>query len=112
METKKSIVAFHVGRGGRFYNAGHLTYHPDIHSLWEVFKIGGEFEDFEDFDDIECETGVLDFDGDYDTWIVKDVWDCTDREWNCLLGAYEDGQITDKDVFAAVEEYFWGIEAK
>ena len=26
MNTEKTIVCFHVGRGGRFYNAGHVSY--------------------------------------------------------------------------------------
>ena len=99
-ENKKIIVTFHIGRGGRFYNSGHKTYkgeksfkeiisenenHIYIKNRDENGKYikpiitdesGNEISD----NNINDETGTLNFDGDYDTTITKYIEECTETE--------------------------------
>jgi len=102
MKTKenKIIVAFHIGRGGRFYNAGHKTFlgelnFRDLQKLnadnifyrdrdergrfmkTEIYDGAGSFVSD---DDPKGLIGRLDFDGDYDTDYCKYIEDCTDEE--------------------------------
>jgi len=102
MKTKenKIIVAFHIGRGGRFYNAGHKTFlgelnFRDLQELnadnifyrdrdergrfmkTEIYDGAGSFVSD---DDPKGLIGRLDFDGDYDTDYCKYIEDCTDEE--------------------------------
>ena len=100
MTTEKIHVAFHVGRGGRFYNAGHKTFIGEMKFSDLVQKRSeylfeknrdekGRFcssyltngnGSFVTDDSINDFTGRLDFDGDYDTDIVKEINDCTESE--------------------------------
>ena len=102
MKTKenKIIVAFHIGRGGRFYNAGHKTFlgelnFRDLQKLnannifyrdrdergrfmkTEIYDGAGNFVSD---DDPKGLIGRLDFDGDFDTDYCKYIEDCTDEE--------------------------------
>lgn len=102
MKTKenKIIVAFHIGRGGRFYNAGHKTFlgelnFSDLQMLnadnifyrdrdergrfikTEIYDGAGHFVSD---DDPKGLIGRLDFDGDFDTDYCKYIEDCTDEE--------------------------------
>lgn len=90
---------FHIGRGGRFYNAGHKTYHGTIeradkymdayiHICQDLILIerdgqgrfayvfvdetGKEIISLKDLrQDIKYGFVMLDFDTDYDTWLYK-----------------------------------------
>jgi len=94
-------VAFHIGRGGRFYNSGYVTYmgEMDIHKLIELNDNHLFYRDknkngrfcspyYSDLNGNEIITiketktnvGVLNFDNDYDTYICKRLSDCTEKE--------------------------------
>ena len=114
-----TIVAFHVGRGGRFNNPYHKTYeshitdfqwllsHSDnlfIHNEdeegnalpdndWKLMDGNGNVL-LEGREAIQSETGMLDIDGGYDTTIVQYIEDCDESELNILLQAYKDGELS------------------
>ena len=102
MKTKENqiIVAFHIGRGGRFYNAAHKTFLGEL-NFWDLQWLNadnifyrdrderGRFMKTEIYDgsgnlvsddDPKGLIGRLDFDGDYDTDYCKYIEDCTDEE--------------------------------
>lgn len=99
METNLT-VSFHIGRGGRFYNAGHLTWtgeknfqdlqreHCDSLFLRDRDKQGrfitptlfADNGNIVSDDDPNGTVGTLDFDGEYDTYYCKWVEDCTHEE--------------------------------
>ena len=120
----KNLVCFHIGRGGRFNNQGHKTYRNDIEDFQELLRYYADelFEYTEDEDgnqlsNEECcikdcngnvlvqgleamtgETGVLDFDGDYDTSYVKETEKCTDSELYAIIDAYKGGERVDREL--------------
>lgn len=96
----KIIVAFHIGRGGMFYNGGHKSFigelnFQDLQKLntdnifyrgrdergrfmrTEIYDGAGNFVSGDDPNGL---IGRLDFDGDYDTDYCKYIEDCTDEE--------------------------------
>lgn len=116
-------VRFHIGRGGRFNNAGHKTYAGTVNKLSDCFgdfcniidvdENGNPLPDSEwqledgggnvilsGRDEIESETGVLDWDGEYDTDIVRDLSECNDDEYQLILDAAERGEYVEKVVLA------------
>lgn len=119
-------VCFHIGRGGHFHNAGYKTFNPNVTRLQECFDEAMIIDQDEDGnelpadqwqlvdgggnviltgrDEIESETGVLDWDGDYDTDIVKPLSECTDEEYNSILIAWSEGDCPNDDIarYAAV----------
>lgn len=120
MEANEIIVAFNVGRGGRFGNSGYKTYSPRIYKLSDCFgdsiivnedEAGNPLPD-EDWtlidsggnvilrgeEAITADTGVLDWDGEYDTDIVKYLDDCTDDEIEVLYNYYLDDNYIDDDI--------------
>ncbi len=105
-------VCFHIGRGGRFYNAGHKSFNPNVEKLSDCFtensflydqdENGNAIPDsewrlcngngtvlLEGRDAIESETGCLDWDGEYDTDIVKPLNECDEKECQLLRESYE-----------------------
>lgn len=121
-EAQNLLVRFHIGRGGRFYNGGHKTYEGTVDSLadcfgeafiisedengnalpdseWQLIDGGGNVI-LSGRDEIESETGVLDWDGEYDTDIVRRLADCDDDEYQMILDAAERGEYVDEDVLA------------
>ena len=120
-EAQNIKVRFHIGRGGRFHNAGHKTYVGTVNGLSDCFgestmlisedENGKPLPDSEwqlvdggvilsGRDEIESETGILDWDGEYDTDIVRRLWECDDYEYQLLLDAAERGEYVEKDVLA------------
>lgn len=121
-EAQNVKVRFHVGRGGRFNNAGYKTYVDTVESLAECFgdsiiicedENGKPLPDSEWLlidsgsnvilsgrDEIEAETGILDWDGGYDTDIVRYLSECDDDEYQMILDAAERGEYVDKPVLA------------
>ena len=120
-EAQNIKVRFHIGRGGRFHNAGHKTYVGTVNDLSDCF--GESFIISEDEngktlpdsewrledggnvilsgrDEIESETGILDWDGEYDTDIVRHLSECDDHEYQLILDAAERGAYVEKDVLA------------
>lgn len=127
-ENKDVVVAFHVGRGGHFNNQGHKSFLPSVSKLQDCFGensfINDEYEDgtklpdeqwqlidggsnviLEGREAIESQTGVLDWDGEYNTDIVRYIEDCTDAEMEILYKAYIDGDLTDDDAINYVCEW-------
>ena len=121
MNASEYIVAFHVGRGGRFHNPGHKTFNPYITELsdcfgessiifkedeegnplpdeqWQLIDSGGNVI-LEGRDNIESDTGILDWDGDYNTDVVKYLSECSDSEIDIIYQAYLDDEYTDDDL--------------
>lgn len=122
-EAQDMKVRFHIGRGGLFNNAGHKTYAGTVNKLSDCFgdfcniidvdENGNPLPDSEwqledgggnvilsGRDEIESETGVLDWDGEYDTDIVRDLSECNDDEYQLILDAAERGRYVNKAVLA------------
>lgn len=51
-------------------------------------------------DQIESDTGVLDWDGEYDTDIVRHLSECDDDDYQLILDAAERGEYVEKTVLA------------
>lgn len=111
MNTQEYIVAFHIGRGGKFNNQGYKSFLPYVSKLNDCFSetsiIISEDEDGNELPDEEwklidgggntilqgresivSDTGILDWDGEYDTDIVKYLDDCSDEELEIIYKAY------------------------
>lgn len=121
-EAQNIKVRFHIGRGGRFHNAGYKTYQGTVDSLADCFgdsiilsedENGAPLPDSEwqlidgggnailtGRDEIESETGVLDWDGEYDTDIVRHISECDDDEYQMILDAAERGEYVDEIALA------------
>ena len=120
-EAQNIKVRFHIGRGGRFYNAGHKTYVGTVNGLSDCFgestmlisedENGKPLPDSEwrlvdggvilsGRDEIESDTGILDWDGEYDTDIVRHLSECDDDEYQLILDAAERGEYVEKAVLA------------
>lgn len=91
---EKIIVAFKIGRGGRFYNGGHKTYigqQPINDFIGDLFlneetniymdSNGNEVLDAEYLNE---GIGIIDLDGEYDTTICKYLSQCNDSELNLI----------------------------
>ena len=121
-EAKDMKVRFHIGRGGRFNNAGHKTYVGTVNELSDCFgdsivisedENGKTLPDSEwqlvdsgsnvilsGRDEIESETGILDWDGEYDTDIVRKLSECDDEEYQLILDTAERGGHVEEPVLA------------
>ena len=121
-EAQNMKVRFHIGRGGHFNNAGHKTYVGTVNDLSDCFgdsiviredENGKTLPDSEwqlvdsgsnvilsGRDEIESETGILDWDGEYDTDIVRHLSECDDDEYQLILDAAERGEYVEKVVLA------------
>ena len=120
---KSIIVCFHVGRGGYLNNPGQKTYNPYVKTLQDIYNstdncfITNEDEDGNELPDeewtltdqggniilegrqeIESPVGVLEWDGIYDTDIVKYIEDCTDDEIEILYNELINYKYMDDDV--------------
>ena len=117
-------VRFHIGRGGHFNNAGHKTYVGTVNELSDCFgdsivisedENGKTLPDSEwklvdsgsnvilsGRDEIESETGILDWDGEYDTDIVCYLTDCDERECQLIFDAAEKGEYIEYHILAYV----------
>ena len=123
-EAQNMKVRFHIGRGGHFHNAGHKTYVGTVNDLSDCFGDSIVFSEDENGkplpdsewrlvdgggnviltgrDEIESETGILDWDGEYDTDIVRHLSECDDDEYKMILDTEERGAYVEKDVLAYV----------
>jgi len=111
--TNKTILAFHIGRGGRFNNQGHVSFRG-VETLNEVIgKISNwTFEHTRDSEGKFCTpyladhngnhlidlkelatgTGTLNFDNDYDTYYCLRLEDCGDKEIAAIERSNEYGK--------------------
>ena len=121
-EAQNMKVRFHIGRGGQFNNAGHKTYVGTVNDLSDCFgdsivisedEHGKTLPDSEwklvdsgsnvilsGRDEIESETGILDWDGEYDTDIVRKLSECDDEEYQLILDTAERGGHVEEPVLA------------
>ena len=121
-EAQNMNVRFHIGRGGHFSNAGHKTYVGTVNELSDCFgdsivisedENGKTLPDSEwklvdsgsnvilsGRDEIESETGILDWDGEYDTDIVRKLSECDDDEYQLILDTAERGGHVEEPVLA------------
>ena len=126
-------VCFWTHCGGRFNNGGYKEYLDNITDFRQLLRVvpclmlintdddgnllpddewyiddGGGNELLRGREEIESRTGTLDIDGIHDTYTVKDIDDCTEAEWQILLGCKDD--YMSSSVRKAVEEHY-GLSA-
>lgn len=110
MNATTYIVAFHIGRGGSFNNPGHKIFNPYVDKLsdcyedcfiesedfegnplpdeqWQLVDVSGRVL-LEGREQINSDTGILDWDGEYNTDIVKYLDECTEDEIEILYNHY------------------------
>lgn len=137
MKTKSNTngmyVSFHIGRGGRYYNQGHLSFrreenfqdlitrcyenctilnrdedgNPLADNEWKLIEDAGERVMLEGREAIEAMTGTLEWDGEYDTDYVTTTDNLSDKELEALWQAYlrEDYMSNDlKDEICTLKE--------
>ena len=120
MNAQNVLVHFHIGRGGGFHNSGHKTYVDTVKGLsdcfgeafvidqdengkvlpdeeWRLIDGGGNVI-LEGRDQIEAPAGVLDWDGEYDTDIVRYLSECDDEEYQLIIDAFNNGEYVDEEV--------------
>lgn len=127
MSENKIFVSFHIGRGGSFNAPGHLTFrgegnfqnlltlesgHSTIISEdedgvpladedWILVDGGGNIV-LKGREEIEAETGRLEWDGDYNTDYVKAVDDLNEEEQDIIFHAYCEGKYMSDDLKDAI----------
>ena len=103
-EIGKALVCFHMGRGGRFNNPGHVSYNPYVKSFRELLNDDRYFINNEDENgnplpdedwtvtdcngneylrgrsEIDADEGRINWDGEYDSDMVKRLEDCDENE--------------------------------
>jgi hypothetical protein len=107
MKTQRTIVAFHTGRGGRFNNAGHVTFigeknfqdliqMNDDHLFLQDRKNGKfckkHYTDLNgtvivDAEDFNSLVGTLNFDNDYDTDSACYLDECSEEELRIIANS-------------------------
>lgn len=128
---KNTLVAFHIGRGGRFHNGGHYTYMDEVSDFFDLLTLRSEYLFWHDtdangkplppeeqyitdgagnqmltYDEANQSTGILDFDGEYNTDIVCSLCDCPGAAEDALLDAFKNGEIGEYDSrYEAIKQY-------
>src|SRR6056297_2960389 len=93
---KNLVVCFHTTRGGQFHNAGHkiyvgqktfreLTVSMSNHLFFEEDCIKDGSGKTVSLDNDTDLVGIIDFDGQYDTWKCKSIDECTDQELRLVI---------------------------
>ncbi len=114
---KMKNLKFHIGRGGRFNNQGHMTFVNfkniddgcffEDYSLSEDGKIcydnvGNEL-DFQINDD---GTGYIDDDGEYDTTIVVKENNLNNKQINAVIDYINTQLLYSKDLIEIINLYY------
>lgn len=113
MTTDKIIVAFNI----KNLNGRKITYVPEVTKLSDVFREDDQIIDTEFLDGnllpdnewqlcdragnvllqgreaLEAETGRIDYDNSYGSWVVEDINDCNKEEKDALYQAYLNDNI-------------------
>lgn len=112
--TKKTTALFHIGRGGRFHNPGHKTLHGVNENLQDARKMEEDRlflheRDFLDrfckpfmsdcsghiaMEDANAEVGVIDLDGDYDSWVAVFFDNLDEEELSLVMNEVREGRFT------------------
>lgn len=113
-EIEETEIVFKVGRGGRFYNPGHLSV-CDFGGFDKLMERVSDrvFEDEEEEVYRDCDGNEigefggrsLDFDGDYERYYVKTIGECDDDE----LSAIKDFGVEDMTEVYIDHKYMYGI---
>ena len=123
----KTVVHFHVGRGGKFHNGGYkefkgvqdLTLPNEYCTIIDTDENGNQLSDdewilIEDSSEkvllkgknnIMSRTGVLDYDGKYDTDIYKYIEDCDEEELRLLHTSIYNNDVETMDLTPDDIEY-------
>lgn len=122
-DTQNIKVWFHIGRGGHFNNGGFKSYRGVVNSLADLFDVsttiiavdedsntlpeeewmlldGGGNVILKGREQLDAEVGILDWDGEYDTDIVRHLSECDDDEYQLILDAAERGEYVEKAVLS------------
>ena len=120
MSAESILVRFHIGRGGNFNNQGHVTFVGSVKELadcfgnamvidqdengvrlpdadWMLIDDGGNVI-LQGREQIECPTGVIDWDGLYDTDVVKHLSECSDDDYWMIIDAFNNGKFVEEEV--------------
>lgn len=138
--SSEQVLEFHIGRGGRFFNAGHLTYNGMVDSITSTSAFNSlfaqhdesdnELDEFEYFDGngngVELTktqakegTGTINIDNDYDTTYCIRVSEVDENQMEVILrdtkGSWEFQNILFQTGWAtereiAVASYFEDFE--
>ena len=115
-ENQDLIVAFHIGRGGRFHNSGHTSYigEKNINDFTSDFFLNRDETFYIDCNGKEIlavdndGTGKVNIDNDYDTTYACKVSDLSEEEINIILATKDErgyfGQFAEEMVKAENEE--------
>ena len=113
-ENKDLIVAFHIGRGGRFHNSGYKSYigEKNINDFTSDFFLNREETFYIDCNGEELlavdndGTGEINIDNDYDTTYACKVSDLSEEEINIILATKDErgyfGQFSEAMIKAAI----------
>lgn len=115
-ENRDLIVAFHIGRGGRFYNSGHTSYIGEriindfTNDLFlnkdETFYTDGNGTEILEVDNDG--TGKINIDYEYDTTYACKVSDLSEEEINIILATKNKrgyfGQFAEKMIKAEIAD--------
>lgn len=116
-----TIVAFHIGRGGRFHNGGHVTYLGQekigkyIYDLFlndeendenrgQYYDGGGHYVGLS-VEDVASGIGYINVDNDYDSTYCQKLADCTEIEMQLIYNEEKDKYYPDDEMLAYLRWY-------
>jgi len=127
----KTIVAFHIGRGGQFFNAGFLSFEGEkkisdyTDDLFlnedQEWTDGSGHEVGLSLEQSKTGTGLIDRDGDYDTTYAHCIEDCSEDELELIyksspelvlsyLKTNTDAQVIDVlEAFGKINDFLFEI---
>lgn len=105
------IVAFHIGRGGQFYNPGYREYIGEC-DIWDIVSerlandtfvvnrdsdgkfckehvLDGGGNEVVDAEDWKAGVGTIDIDGNYDSYEVMRITDCDEDDLGMIVNEGE-----------------------
>jgi hypothetical protein len=111
----KTIVAFHIGRGGRFNNAGHTSFvgEKSISNFVDSLFLNEDETEYTDGNGNkigltvkECNSGIgiINIDGGYDTTYTCYLQDCSDEELEIIAKTKEErGYFASENLYEEVK---------
>ena len=113
-ELASTIVAFHIGRGGRFHNQGHksfIKWGANINEYTEDLFITEDEKDYMDCDNslvglkVENDgTGVINRDNEYDKTYCVRLSEIDENEFNIICENEKNVWIPKEYIYLFVEE--------
>jgi hypothetical protein len=109
------IVAFHIGRGGRFNNSGFRTYLGEkniaefVNDLYlnedETMYLDHNGNEVLSMEDSLSGIGTINIDNDYDTTYTKSIDDCNEHEIELICQSNEHKTIDLVEYLEVVTDY-------